>query len=205
MSNEWYHEFFTGVYHPVQLQSWTEEQTRDHASLVEKFLSLSPGDRVLDVPCGDGRLTEELARRGCVMTGVDFAPPMLEKAAERARAAGVTIDLVERDMRDLDWSGEFDAALCFWGSFGYFDEQGDRQFVRSVAKGLKPGGRFLIETQSAESLLPQFREKSWTRVGDTIVLNENRYDHTTGRIDGIWTFIRDGAVDPREKLRPRAL
>ena len=76
--------------------------------------------RVLDVPCGTGRVASRLAVRGYDVTGVDFTERFLEEG--RARGDGVRYERV--DMRELPFEEEFDAAICFWGSFGYFDEDG---------------------------------------------------------------------------------
>ena len=69
------------------------------------------GGRVLDAPCGFGRHSLALARRGFQVTGVDLSETELQRAKERAAAAGVPLQLVRQDMRDMEFSGEFDLAL----------------------------------------------------------------------------------------------
>ena len=67
--------------------------------------------RVLDAPCGFGRHSMALVRRGFEVTGVDLSETELQRAKERAAAAGLPLQLVRQDMRDMDFSGEFDLAL----------------------------------------------------------------------------------------------
>jgi len=94
-------------------------------------------------------------------------------------------------MRELDFEGSFDAAINFWGSFGYFDAAGDRAFVEAVARALRPNGRFLIDTQVAECLLPNFQHQAWHTVGDKVLLEDRQYNVLTGRIETHWTVIFD--------------
>lgn len=194
---EWWESFFGGLWLDVQRQAWTEEQTRAEADFIEELLQLKPPARVLDVPCGEGRLSIELASRGYQVTGVDITLPLLEDAQRRAAERQLEIVWQHRDMRDLPWQEEFDAAFCFWGSFGYFDDEGNADFLKAVFRALKPGGRFLVETHIAETLLPRFQERDWGRVGDTFVLQERTYDHLGGRIDAGWTLLREGRTEKR--------
>jgi SAM-dependent methyltransferase len=105
-------------------------------------------------------------------------------------------------MRDLPWQAAFAAALCFSGSFGYFDDDGNAAFLRAVRRALKPGARFLIDTHIAETVLPILQERGWDRFGETVVLQERRYDHESGRIEGEWTFVREAsAASSRTSIR----
>src|SRR5262249_19159540 len=82
----------------------------------------------------------------------------------RAAAAGrpLSVRWEQRDMRDLPWSGAFDGAFCFGNSFGYYDEEGNADFLKAVARTLKPGARFLLDTSYlTEGLLPNLQERAW--------------------------------------------
>lgn len=191
---EWWTEFFSGLWLDVQRRAMSEEATRTEADFIHKLLQLQPGFRVLDVPCGNGRLSIELASRGCYVTGVDITGPLLEDAQRKATERGLALTLDQRDMRDLPWEAEFDAAFCFWWSFGFFDDTNNAAFLRAVSRILKPGGRFLVDTHIAETILPGFQERGWTRVGETMVLEERRYDQIQSRLELEWTLIEDGKV-----------
>src|SRR5262245_12083788 len=97
-------------------------QTEAQTGAIAALLAVDAGSRVLDLGCGVGRHAIELARRGCLVTGVDRTSSFLAQARERARQAGVTIDLVEADMRSFMRPRAFDAALNFFTSFGYFED-----------------------------------------------------------------------------------
>lgn len=67
-----------------------------------------------------------------------------------------------------------------------------------VARTLKPGRRFIIETgMAAESILPNRQTKRWYRLGDLYMLSENQYHPREGRLDIQYTFIRDGQAETR--------
>jgi SAM-dependent methyltransferase len=196
---DWWQHFFGGLWLEVQRNFRTPEQTRAEADFVEQALGLRPGDRVLDVPCGEGRIALELAARGHRVTGVDVTPALLVDARRAAAERGLSVAWEQRDMRDLPWQDRFDAAVCWWGSFGYFDDAGNAAFARAVARALRPGGRVLLDTPSAETLFPRQAQqpRSWTRVGEVLWLEEHRYEPATGRVESDWTFLRGGEVERR--------
>jgi SAM-dependent methyltransferase len=185
---EWWESFFAGRWIDVQL-GWAELLTDEEIGDLERRLRLEPGSDVLDVPTGEGRIGRSLARRGHHVTGVDITETFLEEGRRRAAADGVDMRFVHADMRDLSFENEFDAVVNVWGSFGYFDAEGDRAVAAAAARALRPGGRFLIETVTLETLLPVFREQLWSRMGEVVVLHENHFVHETSRIETEWTLI----------------
>ena len=193
----WWEEFFTGLWLDFQLEAHTDEQTRLEADRIEELLQLPAPERVLDVPCGEGRIAVELAARGYRVTGVDLAEPLLAAARRRADARRLAITWEQRDMRDLPWQDTFVGAFCWWGSFGYFDDDGNRAFLRAVHRALALGGRFLFDVPLAETLLPRLPDRGWRQQGDFYVLVEWRLDHEAGRIDREFTLIRGSTVEKK--------
>jgi SAM-dependent methyltransferase len=191
----WFESFFEGTWLEVQRAFYAAEESDKRAEMLERVLALRPGSHVLDVPCGNGRLTIPLARRGHAVTGVDFTAPFIAEA--RAAAGELPATFLERDMRQLDDLSGFDAAFNFWGSFGYFDDAGDESFATGVCKALLPGGHFLIDANVTETLMPMFQPKGWMRVGETIVLEERAFDFASSRLEVDWTFIRGGARETK--------
>jgi SAM-dependent methyltransferase len=200
MSDWWQTYFEAAGWQQVQLGIDASFDDPAQTELVERALALDPGSHVLDVPAGTARIAIELATHGHHVTGIDLTERFLEVGRERAAVRGVEVDLRQGDLRALDLEPEvFDAALCFWGSFGYFDAAGDGAFVRGVAASLKPGGRFLIDTHTVESILPSFRERNWWEVEDILVLTATEYAAGTGRIETDWTIV--GPAGRRERQR----
>lgn len=196
--SDWTQGFFGGLWQEVQLRWWTAEDNRAAADKIERALQLQPGWKVLDAPCGEGRISLELAARGYEVAGVDITDRFLAEARRKSEERGLSIRFEQGDMRELAFAEEFDAAISFGGSFGYFDEEGNTKVVAAMGRALRPGGRFLIDMPTPETIFPQFRERLWRVADGLLVLTENRYDHETGRIDGDWTIVSpDGRRETR--------
>lgn len=201
MDRRWYTKFFSGVVVEMWRQAMPAELTRQEVDFLEQELKLQPGQRVLDVPCGFGRHSLELARRGYQMTGVDVSAEMIQAAKELAGKAGAKIEWRQAEMRELTWRARFDAAFCFGNSFGYLDRSGMRHFLGAVAKGLKSGSRFAFDYGlAAESILPRFTEREWCPIGGLYFLENNRYDVAESCIETVYTFIQEGSVETRTGL-----
>lgn len=195
MQSNWQEPFFRGV----ALDAWRRiinpEMTRTEADFLARTLGARAGAQLLDVPCGNGRHAIELAGRGYQMTGLDLSEEFI---AEARSAIEVPVRWVTGDMRSLPWVSEFDGAFCFGNSFGYLSEEESRQFLTGIARALKPGARFVVDTgMAAESILPSLARTRWFRLGDMLMLSENRYHPAESRLDIDYTFVRDGQVETR--------
>jgi SAM-dependent methyltransferase len=201
MKLDWYRDFFRDV----ALEFWRDaippDQTQRETEFVIGSLALEPGARVLDVPCGAGRLALPLAARGFRVTGVDLSAEAIAEARQAAAARHLDVEWREADMRDLPGESAFDAALCFGNSFGYLDREGTQTFFRAVARALRPGGRFVMDTgMTAESLLPNLRERDEASIAGFRFIEENRYHAASSCLETRYTFIRGGAAHTRTAL-----
>jgi SAM-dependent methyltransferase len=198
---DWTQEFFT----PLALDAWQRSQSREatqqEAAFLADALELGPAPgALLDVPCGDGRHAVELAKLGHRVTGLDIADENRTRAQRRAADAGVTLDFLVGDMRSLPERPPFDGAYCMGNSFGYFPRAESQRFVTAVARALRPGARFVIDTESvAESILLDLNRRTWLRVDDELtVLLASDYDPAESRLDATHTTLRrDRVVDRR--------
>ena len=137
------------------------------------------------------------------MTGVDLADEQVAEARRRSaaghRTAGVEWRLA--DMRDLPWESSFDAAFCFGNSFGYLDRDGTRAFVHALARALKPGARFAMDTgMVAETILPALRDHDETQIGDVRFIEDNAYHADTSCLETRYTFVSGGVTQTRVGL-----
>src|SRR6185295_17032994 len=153
--HDWWKDFFGGLVVDFWRAVMPPEATTAEADFLVTRLALAPGARVLDVPCGHGRLALELARRGYRPTGVDISADFLATAAKSAADEGLAVDWRQSEMRALPWREHFDGAFCGGSSFGYLGDAGDLDFLKAVAKTLKPGARFAIDAvKAAEVMAP---------------------------------------------------
>ena len=195
MPSDWQEAFFQGIALDAWRRAVNPEMTRADVDFLEQTLAIGAGAQLLDVPCGNGRHAIEFASRGYKMTGLDLSEEFI---AEARRAMPSAVRWVKDDMRSLSWVSEFDGAYCFGNSFGYLTWEEARQFLAAVARALKPGARFAVETgMAAESILPSLLRTRWFRLGDMFMLSENRYDPAESRLDIDYTFVRGGEVETR--------
>lgn len=196
VQNDWWRTLFQGLFVDTWLVAIGEGQSRAEAEFIARALKAEPGARLLDVPCGAGRITLELAAMGFQVTGVDLSQPMLAAGRQKAAQRNLSVEWHEREMRDLDWHDYFDGATCWGGSFGYLDDAGNAEFLQTLARSLKPGARLVLDAcKIAELILPRYEERSWGRMGDVIFLEENNYDHVNSRYETEYTLIRGGVTE----------
>lgn len=199
MDPTWYRTFFSGVVNEFWQQVMPAEHTRAEVDFAATELRLAPGSCVLDLPCGHGRHTVELARRGCLVTGIDISADNLARASKLADEAGVRLDLRQADMGELGDLPPIDAALTLGNSFGYLDHSGTSRFVQSVAAALRPGGRWLIDTgMTAESLLLNLRnELEFPSPTGISIKIRNRYLVDISCLETEMDFIGSGQPETR--------
>jgi SAM-dependent methyltransferase len=198
MESKWYEEFFYGLAVDLWRKAMPEEQTREEADFIVEALNLRQGAHVLDVPCGLGRHSIELSRRGYQITGIDLSNESIAEARRNSAAAGVSIDWRHTDMNALDKAcdpEQFDGAFCFGNSFGYADYKTTTDFLRALNRSLKSGAGFVVDTGlAAESLMPNLQTRRWYKIDDMYMLSEAVYEAESSQLRTQYTFIREGKV-----------
>ena len=131
-------------------QTWNPDAYARNAGFVARLgeplidlLAPKPGERVLDLGCGDGVLTEKLAAAGCIVVGVDGSPAQVVAA----RAKGLDVQVA--DGHDLPFDAEFDAV--FSNAALHWMREPNR-VLAGVARALVPGGRFVAEMGGAGNI-----------------------------------------------------
>ena len=183
---EWFEdEDFWKTLDPFMFPPATVEGAADE---VAKALALIrfDGRDVLDLCCGPGRHSVELAKRGLAVTGVDRSRFLLRRARERSATQSVEVDWVEDDMRSFRRLRSFDLVLSMFTSFGYFDDpEDDLEVLRNVLAGLRPGGTLLIDVVGKEWIANAFQPTSSEVLADGRLLVQRR------EIFDDWSRIRN--------------
>jgi len=214
--SNWFEDFFHGVTLDLWRQAIPPKQTKAEADFLVKTLHCQPGAHVLDVPCGNGRLSFELAKRGLSVTGMDISEEFIEEARasirslvnpsahadgtdSTVRATHITApDFILGDKRAIEGEHLYDGAYCFGNSFGFLEYDDMEKFLKGMARALKPGSRFVVETaMAAESFLPDFEEQTCHQVGDITLTTKERYNAAEGCIDSEYILERDGRSESR--------
>jgi SAM-dependent methyltransferase len=175
----------------------TEDVNNADAAEIVEFLAPAPGARLLDAPCGEGRITSRLAGSGLEVVGVDASPTFVDRARRAATAEGIAADYVVGDLRRLPLRGPFDAVICWFTSFGYFDDEENRQVLAEFHRLLRPGGRLLVETLHHDGVVRHFTaapDATVLEVGDDLQIDRHTFDPHLGRVETERTTVRGGLV-----------
>ncbi|MDH5526669.1 MAG: methyltransferase domain-containing protein [Nitrospirota bacterium] len=165
VTGDWWRQIFNPLYLKTDGDVVGDaEITRGEVARIVDLLALPPDARVLDLCCGQGRHTLELARRGLVnVEGLDRSHYLIQKAREAARKDGLKVRFREGDARKLPFPADrFDAVLILGNSFGYFESlQDDLDVLREVLRVLKPWGRVVMDLADGDYLREHFQPRSW--------------------------------------------
>jgi SAM-dependent methyltransferase len=177
MLRDWWEELFQ-VHEFAHYRDYAEDLTRREVDFLAEALALSGVETVLDLACGGGRHSIELARRGLTVVGVDIVKPVLAAARARAAELDLSVEFVQADMRELTYEARFDLVLVMNSSLGFFDDATNQAVLHGAAKALVPGGRLLLQCinpYQIEHYLREFRN-GWYALGSGYVLREARFE-----------------------------
>lgn len=166
-------------------------ETHEHVESILKLVDFN-GSSILDLCCGPGRCSLVLAKKGFSVTGVDLSPFLLDKARERAKSEGLSVEWILEDMRRFIRPVSYDLVLNMFTSFGYFDDKKDDLHVlENVLTNLKPGGIFLIDVMGKERLAKIFQPTISDVLGDgTMVVQRSEIFDDWTRIKSEWVIIK---------------
>ncbi|MEJ7569218.1 MAG: class I SAM-dependent methyltransferase [Gaiellaceae bacterium] len=133
------------------------ERSEREAAFIGRTLALTQGQRLLDAPCGYGRIANHAAQQGLRVVGVDRSEVLLAHARSSAhslepsvRPTFVSLDL--RNMNSSDVGGVFDGAVCWFSSFGYHTEDENYRILENLHSTLVARGRLLLEVLNRDAL-----------------------------------------------------
>jgi D-alanine-D-alanine ligase len=165
VSSDWWCRIFNSLYLKTDADVVDDQKiTATEIDIIADILDLQPKDRILDLCCGQGRHSLELARRNLRnVEGLDRSHFLISKARERAKSEGLAVKFREGDARKLPYPADsFDVVCILGNSFGYFETlQDDFKVLKEVIRILKPWGRLLIDIADGSFLKNNFQKRSW--------------------------------------------
>lgn len=190
-SEDWWTAFYRD-FRPI-FNLIPQQVTNAQVAYLIKILALKPRQRFLDCPCGIGRISLPLARRGIQVTGVDLQPSYLEELRMKALKGGLEIKTVLSDMRRIDFKSRFDAAGNLWTSFGYFRRESDNLLVvKKIFQALKRRGKFVLHMINRDWIMANFQSEDWYDLGELKVLESRSFDYRSSMMKSTWTYIHKG-------------
>jgi len=159
------------------------------------LLKPKPKASVLDLGCGQGRHSLELAKKNITVTALDRNQSFLDVIRKKSKQSNLNIKLIKADMKEFIAHEEFDLILSMNSSFGYFEERSDHlQVLRNINASLKAGGRLLIELFGKEVVPKMFVEREWTEIEGTYFLDDRQVDQNWSRVINHCKIIKNGVV-----------
>ena len=161
----------------------------------ESFVRIEVG-RILDVGCGTGRHYIPLAKKGYEVFGVDLSQNMLSVLKTKLKDADLEPNFLRKDMREIDFSAEFDAMICMNSVFMYLLTDEDiSQALAAFHRALRPGGVAIIDIMNFLSLLGRYKEdivEHQTWYGLKI---DRAIKHSVEDVPAIWNHREFGIIE----------
>lgn len=179
---QWYEELFENYANQYEQEPFTKG-TIGEIDFIEKEIQFNKNLKILDIGCGTGRHSIELAKRGYTVKGIDLSQSQIDRAIENAKTANVQIDFSITDARNLSFQKEFDLALMICeGGFPLMEtDEMNYAILKSASIALKEHGKFIFTTLNG--LFPLFHSvKDFINSHyDTDISKVNNFDLMTFR------------------------
>lgn len=162
---DWWKKIFNSLYLKTDADIVEDASiTRQEIDTFSSILKLTPDGHVLDLCCGQGRHTLELARRGIKnLDGLDRSHYLIQRAKNTAKKESLGVKFKEGDARKTPYTTDtFDVVMVLGNSFGYFETSDeDLRVLKEVKRILKPWGKVLLDVADGSYLKEKYQPRSW--------------------------------------------
>jgi 2-polyprenyl-3-methyl-5-hydroxy-6-metoxy-1,4-benzoquinol methylase len=187
---QWWERFFSEDYLMTVLPP-TADQVAKQVDFIETSISVGKGGTILDVGCGLGLHAIELTRRGYLVVGLDLSLAMITHAAEAAQQQKLRLSFVHADIREMEFDGAFDGAICMGTTFGFFDEESNRDVLARLRQALKPGGRVLLDVVNRDYVTRFQPNLVWFEGDGCVCMEESEFNYFNARLNVKRTMMRE--------------
>jgi len=182
--------YFDGYYKEIWRSLIPEGLTKAEVEFLIQESSLKAGDRVLDLMCGYGRHALALARKQIEVEAVDNLNDYVAEIKVIATNEGLPVTAVQQNALVYQPRGIYKLAICMGNSLSFFSAGETRTLFSMISSCLDQGDKFIFNSWTiAETVIRDFREKTWTYVGDIKFLADSKYLFSPARIETESTFI----------------
>jgi len=205
------------------MSDWTKKLFIDHSSFFLKFMNLRwsrteetvngmikvlggygvNSGNLLDLCCGNGRISVYMAKRGFRAVGVDMSKAFLEDARQKAKEHKVSkrVTFLEGDVRNLKKvvgkvSHPFDVVVTAWTSIGFSTQDNDLKIFKQARELSKKGALLVIaETMHSDYIALNFTPTSFDEIDNIVLMEKGTYDKTTSQMKTTWTYYNKRGED----------
>lgn len=168
--------FFDGYYKDIWKTLIPDELTIKEVDFMLPYFNLNEGSKVLDLMCGYGRHAIAMGRKGINATAVDNLADYIDEINTFIQKENLPVKAIQSSVLDFSTEEKFDLIICMGNSINFFDPSEITGLLKKISSFLKPGGSFLINSWSiAEIALKNFKEKSWSQIGELKFLTESQF------------------------------
>lgn len=163
-SGDWFENWFGSYYYKLLYADRDELEAKSFLDVLIDYIQPLPDSRMLDIACGDGRYTIQLAQKGFDATGIDISVSSIDRAS---KSENERTHFFVHDMRFPFYINYFDYAFNFFTSFGYFQKQRDHTMAASsFASALRKDGLLIIDYLNVQYVLPNIVQEQTVTRGD---------------------------------------
>ena len=203
---QWYELLFDNYADTYERECFTQG-TLAECDFIEKELNHDKTLKIIDIGCGTGRHSIELAKRGYSVTGVDLSDSMLKKAKEKAGRQNLDIPFLQHDARSLPFDREFDVALMLCeGAFPLMEtDEMNYEILKNATRALKDRAKIIFTTLNG--LFPLYHSveqfcASASQEGNA-TYRSNTFDLMTFRDHNITTLKDDSGTEKKLECNER--
>jgi SAM-dependent methyltransferase len=176
--------YFNGHYKDIWRAIIPPDLTRKEIEFMVQYFKLNQQSKVLDMMCGYGRHAIGLAEKGVQVTAIDNLSEYIEEIKLAAVNNSLPLQAIQGDISNYKTEEVFDLAICMGNSLNFFPEKEVKGILQNIAANLKPEGQLLVNSWSiAEIAIAEFKERSWSPVGDIKFIAESKYLFDPTRIE----------------------
>ena len=158
------------------------------AKILELWLPKNKEAKILELCCGTGRLTIPIAKDGYDIKGVDYTSSMLERAKEKALQAGLKIDFIEADIRELNLGEKFDLIFIPFNS------------IHHLLDCFNPNIQYIVENEREQHVMAEYT----TNDGRSVLIRQSMHYESASQINRIkWQYFIDGAFHSVQNMDMR--
>ena len=182
--------FFEGIYKEVWRKLIPPGLSEAECDFIQDVTQLQSGDKVLDLMCGYGRHSLELARRGLHVTSVDNSEDYISEIKATASEQALPVEAFTTSALTMQLHQHYKTAICMGNSFAFFNREDAVSLLKNISAHLSQDGILIINSwMIAEIAIKHFREKEWYYVEDYKYLLDYRYHFQPSRIESEHTII----------------
>jgi len=179
----WYKDWFGEDYIDIYTHR-NEQEAENFICTLDKTLSFSPNQKLLDLCCGAGRYSIALAKKGCQVIGLDLSEFLIERAKRDSQKSGVVVDFIIRDMRDIPYTDYFDGVFNMFTSFGYFRKDAENErVIQAVSVSLKQNAWFILDLLNRDFVFENFVQSDICTKGEVTIEQYRYFNKETNRIE----------------------